>query len=375
MRFSFNTKTTYSSIALFRILLITIPAIFSCCSGNKTSEKTKNSSKTTKYVKTFEVRKPTKSQIAHHDESFSISFTGIENIVPDSIHVSNNKKSVTTSRVDSLNFTANIETEFVGNQFFNVVVFFSDSLSETHTLKLFILPNTVPVDYTYNVLRTFEHDPRAYTQGLLYNNGYLFESTGRKKQSSIRRINVETGEIVRKKVLEPEFFGEGIAVVGKEIYMITYISQVGFVYDAVTFDLIRKFNLQTKEGWGLTTYGSELILSDGSANLFFFEPKYFSLTKQIEICDNKGLVGKINELEYTRFGLFANVYGENYIVLIDETTGVVKGKVDLTGLFPKGIPENYDHVLNGIAFNIEKETFYVTGKQWPVIYEIVINID
>lgn len=374
MIFQVKSKTSINTILLYVLILISTPLIFSCCSGNKTS---KRKSLSIKHKKTdfFAVLKPINNQVVRHDSSFILTLAGNNAIGPDSVRVSDLEGEIEITRIDSLNFLIYIKTKLVGNQKYNIEAFYADSISEKHLLNLLVLPNTSPKTYTYKVLRSFEHDPKAYTQGLIYDNGYLYESTGRRKQSSLRRIDVGTGEVVRKKDLEPEFFGEGIALVDKEIYMITYVSHVGFVYDAVTFDLLRKFDLQTMEGWGLTTYGTELILSDGSATLYFFDPKYFILKKQIEVCDIDGHVNKLNELEYTPFGLFANIYGKSNIVLINQNTGIVKGRVELSELFPKGIPDNYDYVLNGIAYNSEKETFYVTGKQWPVIYEIKINID
>jgi glutaminyl-peptide cyclotransferase len=366
---------TQKSVFFFAIALFSLPILFSCCSGNKTSG-TKNKlpeSKTPANV--FEVFIKEGNKIVNQGDTFSFWLKTAADITPDSIELLCNNNLIALKHLGANNYSALALTNFVGSQVFKTKIFYSDSLTEKHQFELFVLSDQAPKIYSYKILRKFQHDPKAYTQGLLYFNGFIYESTGRKNQSSIRKINTQTGEVVNKKALEPEFFGEGITLINNEIFMITYVSQVGFVFDIETFDLKRKFNLQTREGWGLTTCGSELIQSDGSAKLFFFEPEYFSLTKEIEVCDNKGLISNINELEYTPYGLFANIYGENNLVIIDEKTGIVKAKVDLTDLFPKGVPVNYDHVLNGIAYNPDRKTFYVTGKQWPVMYEILINID
>lgn len=355
----------------FAVLLILTIA---CCSTNQSSDK-RQKNKSTKANKIFKVTSPENNQVVKQGERITLQVTNKNGITPDSTKLSIKNTPVELLRNEGGSYEFNITSPLVGKHNYKLQFFYSDSLSESNSLTLFVLPKSVPENLNYTVLRKFDHDPNAYTQGLLYKDGHIYESTGKKKQSTIRRINVETGEIVKKKALDPEFFGEGIAVVGKEIYMITYISQVGFVFDAVTFDLIRKFDLQTREGWGLTSYGDELILSDGTASLFFFDPQYFSLNRQLEVCDDKGLVGNLNELEYTPFGLFANIYGAKHIVLINEETGVVKGILDLTDLFPSDVPEDYEHVLNGIAYNHDLNTFYVTGKQWPVIYELSLELE
>lgn len=371
-------KSNYHNFSVRRAfipLLIAGILIFSCCSTNNSSQEKRQKKTSATIEKAFTLSSPEKGMVIRHGENFDISLVAKNNQNLDSIKLVQDDKAIPTTQISDLKYNCSLLSEMVGTHLYKLTAYYSDSLSETHTLKLFVLPNTTPSAINYKVVRSFDHDPKAYTQGLLYKDGYLYESTGKKKQSTIRKIDLTTGEVVRKKSIDPELFGEGIAVVGKEIYMITYISQVGLVFDAVNFDVIRRFDLQTKEGWGLTTYDNQLLLSDGTATLYFFNPEYFTLDKQIEVCDNKGLVNKINELEYTKYGLFANVYGKKHIVLIDPETGVVKGTLDLSALFPENVPDDFEHVLNGIAYNPEANTFYVTGKQWPVIYEITLSID
>jgi glutamine cyclotransferase len=363
------------NVLLFTAIILTIPLIFSCCSGNKSTKQKTRKHTNAVTQKVFSVIEPENHQTVNQGDSVSLFLSSDGNAAPDSIQIQHNNELVAHTKTGPLHFVFNAMDHLVGNQNLKVRIFFSDSISENHNLNLFVLPEAAPKQYSYKVIRAFYHDKRAYTQGLLYKDGKLFESTGKERRSSIRHIDIENGEIINKTALEPQFFGEGIAVVGNEIYMLTYVSQVGFVFDAVTLDIRRKFSLQTREGWGLTTYNNELIMSDGSASLYFFEPEYFTLNRQLEVCTNKGYQNNLNELEYTPYGLMANVYGHNYIVLIDINTGIVKGKVDLEALFPEDVPKNYDHVLNGIAYNNDKGTFYVTGKQWPVMYEITIDID
>jgi len=147
---------------------------------------------------------------------------------------------------------------------------------------------------------------------------------------------------------------------------------VGFVYNLETFELIRKFSMQTREGWGLTTDGQYLIVSDGSSLIYYYDREYFTQTNQLDVSDQKELVGKLNELEYVNGYIWANIYGKSWIVKIESKTGIIKAQIDLKNIFPKGMPVSYDYVLNGIAYNPDNNTFFITGKLWPVIYEIKI---
>lgn len=347
--------------------------MFSCCSGNKTpKEKTKPATALIEQ-KIYKINSPTQGQIVKPDEDFSINLDG--GAQPDSVIIMVNQRRQKLNETGTMSFKAQITDKLVGTREFQLKVHYSDSLSETHFIKLLVVSQTAPVQYKYKLIRSFPHDAAAYTQGLIYHNNILYESTGRKTQSSVRKIDPKTGDVLKKKLIEPEYFGEGIAIIDNELFMLTYVSQIGFVFDANSFDLIRKFNLQTREGWGLTSMNRQLVLSDGSANLYFYDPSYFSLMRQVEVCDQRGRVTNLNELEYTQHGIFANVYGENFIVLIDPETGILKGKVDLSNLFPPNVPETYDYVLNGIAYNQTSNTYYVTGKQWPVMHEIQILIE
>jgi glutamine cyclotransferase len=368
-------KKRQSTVIKLFAIVVALPLLFSCCAGNKTSKTISKEKPKQKSSKVFIIEQPTRRMIVAQNNSFDIILSSDKEIFPDSITLFHRSSKIDVEFKEVLKYIGTAKTNYVGEQSFRLNIFHSDSLKESHSFQLFILPTVVPKFYNYKVLRSFKHDPRAYTQGLLFHNGYLYESTGKEARSSVRKLNPANGEIVLKKALEDRFFGEGLALVGYELYMLTYTSQIGFVFDVESLEERRKFNLQTREGWGLTTFNAELVLSDGSAKLFFYEPEYFSLLREMTVCDNKGLVSQLNELEYTPYGIFANIYGKNQIVLIDENTGILKGIVDLKDLFPEGVPRNMDHVLNGIAYNPESGTFYVTGKQWPVMYEISITLD
>ena len=261
----------------------------------------------------------------------------------------------------------------VGQSTLKLTVHYNDSLSESQHINLVILSDITPRKYSYRVIAKYPHDQQAYTQGLVFDNGFLYESTGLEGRSSLRIVNISTGKPEKIVTLGSGYFGEGIALFKDQVYQITYKTQVGFVYDKKTLQQIRSFDYQIREGWGLTTNGKNLIMSDGSAQLFFIEPEYYTQIDKLEVFDNKGMVTSLNELEYINGKILANIYGEPYIVVIDPETGKVTGRLDLRDLMPKGSEGDMGKVLNGIAYNPQSRHLYVTGKDWPVLYEIEVN--
>jgi glutamine cyclotransferase len=261
----------------------------------------------------------------------------------------------------------------VGQVTLKIQVYYNDSLQESHAASLVILSDVVPQKYSYRVVSQYPHDADAYTQGLVYENGKLYESTGLEEHSSVRIVNISSGKPEKMMPLSKDFFGEGIALFKDQIYQVTYKSQVGFVYDKNTLEQIRSFDYQIREGWGLTTDGELLVMSDGSSQLYFIEPEFFTQVNKIDVFDNKGMIPSLNELEYIRGKILANVYGESYIVVIDPGSGKVLGKIDLQALMPKGSAGDLNQVLNGIAYNSLTGHLYVTGKRWPVLYEIDLS--
>ncbi len=261
----------------------------------------------------------------------------------------------------------------VGQLTLRAVAYYNDSLHESHNVPIVLLSDIVPVKYTWRVTGKFPHDKDAYTQGLVFDHGKLYESTGLEGKSSLRIVNIGTGKPEKIVSLAPQYFGEGISLYKDEIYQITYRSQVGFVYDKNTLEQIRSFDYQISEGWGLTTDGKNLIMSDGSAQLFFIEPEFFTQVDKIQVFDNKGMVDSLNELEYIHGKILANVYGQTFIVIIDPETGKVLGKAEFHDLMPEGSIGDYGKVLNGIAYNPATGHLYITGKDWPVLYEIELT--
>jgi glutamine cyclotransferase len=223
--------------------------------------------------------------------------------------------------------------------------------------------------YTYKVVHVWPHDRGAFTQGLLYLDGVLYESTGLNGESSLRKVELESGKVLKKVAVPGEYFAEGLALLDTNLFQLTWKNHKCFVYDLATFEPKRELAYPT-EGWGLTTDGHWLILSDGSAQIRFLDPGTFEVKRTIEVTARGQPVPMLNELEYIKGEIFANVWTSNYIVRIDPATGRVTGVIDLTGLLPKQDRAPDTDVLNGIAYDPAGGRLFVTGKHWPKLFEI-----
>jgi glutamine cyclotransferase len=220
----------------------------------------------------------------------------------------------------------------------------------------------------YEVVRTYPHDPKAFTQGLEFVDGVLYEATGMNGESSIRKVRLETGEVLQIQRLEERYFGEGITVFGDAIIQLTWKAQTGFVYDLKTFERRRSFRY-TGEGWGLTHDEARLIMSDGSSTLRFLDPKTFKVSGRLEVKDGGRPLAQLNELEMVKGEIYANVWQSDRIARISPKTGEVLGWIDLHGLLSPAESKGVD-VLNGIAYDASADRLFVTGKWWPKLFEI-----
>ncbi len=223
----------------------------------------------------------------------------------------------------------------------------------------------------YQVVRTYPHDPGAFTQGLIYLDGYLYESTGLNGRSSLRMTELATGKVLQKQAVPAQYFAEGMTNFGGKLYQLTWQSGKAFVYDRFSFKLLRE-HTYTGEGWGLTNDGKRLIMSDGSAQLRFIDPQTFAVTGKLTVTDNGRPVSQLNELEYVRGEILANVWQTELIARISPVTGKVLGWIDLTGLLTQAEMQGTD-VLNGIAYDAKQDRLFVTGKLWPKIFEIKLT--
>jgi glutamine cyclotransferase len=229
-----------------------------------------------------------------------------------------------------------------------------------------------PVNYGYQIVNIYPHDSAAFTQGLVFIDGKLYEGTGQEGHSSLREVELQSGHVLRKVDIPEPYFGEGIALLNGKIYQLTWQHQVGFIYDAKSFEQVGKFNY-SGEGWGLTTDGHSLILSDGSNRIRFLDPDSFKVTKTIAVLDGQIPVNELNELEYVHGEIYANIWHDEHIVTIDPQTGRVTGRIDLTGLLPPGDVQDEEAVLNGIAYDEAGKRLFVTGKLWPRLFEIKLK--
>ncbi|MFC2138914.1 glutaminyl-peptide cyclotransferase, partial [Bacteroidota bacterium] len=257
----------------------------------------------------------------------------------------------------------------LGRKSLKVTGFFDDKTRQDFYYEYYIISNIKPTKYKYKIIKTYRHDIEAYTQGLVYENGVLYEGTGQWGTSSLRKINLEENDIIQTVNLERDIFGEGICVFNNKIFQLTWRSNRGFVYDKETFKLIQEFEYFS-EGWGLTTDGEKLIMSDGSNNLYFLDTEYFSEIGRIEVYNDRGPVNMLNELEFINGEIYANIYRQDLIVIIDPETGIVKGEINAESIRPEGVTNDADHAFNGIA--VKGNNLLVTGKLWPVLYEIEI---
>jgi len=224
---------------------------------------------------------------------------------------------------------------------------------------------------SYTVVRSYPHDRTAFTQGLEYVDGFFYEGTGLNGQSSIRKVKVETGEVVQRQNVPAEHFGEGITIWKSNLIELTWRSQVGIVYDLATFKQTRTFPY-VGEGWGLTHDDTSLIMSDGSAALRFLDPVTFAEKHRVMVTDGGLPVPHLNELEFVGGEIYANIWQTNLIARIDPGSGIVIGWVDLTGLLPLADAQGVD-VMNGIAYDAAHDRLFVTGKLWPKIFEVKIK--
>jgi glutamine cyclotransferase len=234
-------------------------------------------------------------------------------------------------------------------------------------VSLWLIP--LPTQHGYRVVKTYPHDRTAFTQGLEYRDGFLYEGTGMIGHSSVRKVELGSGSVIQKYDLPQPFFGEGITVLNQQILELTWQTQTGFVYDRSSFRVLRSFNYPG-EGWGLTNDGKQIYMSDGSADIRVWDAATLKEIRRITVKDGVSPVTQLNELEWVRGEIYANVWQTDRIARISPVDGRVLGWIDLSGILPKSERPETDAVLNGIAYDAASDRLFVTGKLWPKIFEI-----
>lgn len=237
-----------------------------------------------------------------------------------------------------------------------------------------VITNTAATPrYTYEIVHTFPHDRSAFTEGLIYLEGYLLESTGLNDQSTLRKVELETGKVIKQISLPSQYFGEGIGVFNGKIFQLTWTNQTGFVYDLQSFAQQMQFSYPG-EGWALTTDGQSLIMSDGTDQLRFLDPTSLQLRRTIRVTDHGHPIPRLNELEYVKGEIFANVWGSEYVVRINPQTGQLTGIIDFGGLLAPEDRDSKTDVLNGIAYDAATDRLFITGKCWPKLFEVRLKL-
>lgn len=244
---------------------------------------------------------------------------------------------------------------------------------DTLTINIELKSTVKPELYSYQLIKTMPHDTSAYTQGLEYHNGRFLESTGREQHSTLRWVDVASGKVQHQVKLEDKYFGEGSTLVGDKVVMLTWKDRLGLIFDAKTFKQQGTF-VYTRDGWGLCFDGKQLIMSDGSNQLYFMNKDTYKDESTIAVYDNNGPVDALNELEYIDGKIYANIYTKNIVVVIDPATGIVEKQIDFSGLLPgdyfKTEDDKANNVLNGIAWDKAGKRLFVTGKKWPHLFEV-----
>ncbi|MGZ3873729.1 MAG: glutaminyl-peptide cyclotransferase [Mucilaginibacter sp.] len=284
------------------------------------------------------------------------------------------------SKKDSAELSLKTDTMPLGPRIITARIYNGGKSQEVST-NIVLLPSKAPVEYTYKVDKVFPHDTGSYTEGLLYQDGYIYESGGgyldppangvKDVQSSLRKADLVTGKVVQKAMVDPKVFAEGISIVGNKIIQLTYHEKIAYIYDKGSFKLLSTTPFTVGvEGWGMCYDGKKLYMDDSTNRIFFLDKDNYRQIGYIDVYDEKGAVNEINELEYIGGKLYANIWKTNTIIAIDPKTGAVLEKIDLTNLYPQAQRNLNADVLNGIAYDTAGKRIFITGKKWPHLYQV-----
>jgi glutaminyl-peptide cyclotransferase len=261
---------------------------------------------------------------------------------------------------------------------------YSGGKNQEISTNIVLLPSKAPIDYTFKTIKVFPHDTSCYTEGLLYQDGFLYESGGGQSQSpagksvdlsigqsSLRKVNLNTGKVIQKTMVDPTVFAEGISIIGNKLVQLTWKEKIGYVYDKDTFKPLNTFNNNVGvEGWGLCFDGKRLYMDDSTNRIWFLDKDTYRQTGYIDVYDDKGPVSNINELEYIEGKIYANIWETNTIIAIDPKTGGVLERMDMTDLYPQAKRNLNADVLNGIAYDAQGKRIFLTGKKWDKLFQV-----
>ncbi|MGB4293483.1 MAG: glutaminyl-peptide cyclotransferase [Bacteroidales bacterium] len=360
-------------------LLILFVAWFFSCSGRSNKKEVENepvkelSEPEEMAAEMIKLVAPPENAELKLNEKIKIVLEPDARVLPDSVRIWFDGKDAGVIRNNIWEYE--IPSSFnskTGKKAIKVVAYKRRYRSQTISRFVTVLSDVAPRRNGYRVINVYPHDREAFTQGLVYYGGYLYEGTGQETRSNLRKVNLATGEVLNQHNLDSKLFGEGIAIFDGKIYQLTWQSKVGFVYDLESFRMINRFYYQT-EGWGLTTMGDKLVMSDGSNILYIIDPAMFLPVAQLEVYDNKSMVKDLNELEYIKGEIWANIWMTDLIARIDPASGKVLAYIDLKGIMNDPSFDTASNVLNGIAYDSENDRIFITGKNWPKLFEIKVT--
>jgi len=273
----------------------------------------------------------------------------------------------------SSNKNIDVSKSRLGVHAISATIFYGDTQKKL-TNTIVFLADKSPEIFTYTIVNEYPHDEKAFTQGLEYHSGFLYESTGQRGKSTLRKVEITTGNVVQKIDIDKKYFGEGMTIFNNKIFLLTWQNKVGFIYNLDTFEKEKDFYYaQSKQGWGLTHTAEKLIKSDGTERLWFLNSETGAEESYIEAYTNDRLIKELNELEFINEKIYANVWQRNSIIIINPKSGAVEGIADLKGLQKKSGQKGSDKVLNGIAYDAENDRLFVTGKNWNKLFEIKLQ--
>ncbi|WP_047546842.1 glutaminyl-peptide cyclotransferase [Psychroserpens sp. Hel_I_66] len=265
-----------------------------------------------------------------------------------------------------------LDDQLLGTQTVNATVKVGDSSEEIST-TLTILNNQSPKVFGYKIINEYPHDITSYTQGLEFHNGELYESTGQYGESKLRKVDYKTGEVLKNTDLPDQYFGEGLTILDNKIYQLTWQENIGFVYDVETFEKKSSFTYgKSKEGWGICNDGEHIYKSDGTEQIWLLDPETLTEDSKIQVYTNKGKIVGINELEYVNGKIYANRYQKNGVAIINPENGAIEGVIDFSPLHKLVTQHAGLDVLNGIAYNPQSKTLFITGKRWDKLFEVEV---
>ncbi|MCK8524264.1 glutaminyl-peptide cyclotransferase [Aquimarina sp. D1M17] len=340
-------------------VITTLSILFFSCGSNQEKKK-----------KYFSIETENNQRIFKLGETIKASIKNNENINIDSVSYILNEEKTTSGT--NFSFEEKIDTEKLGHNVLKALVFYDGNV-DTITKKITLLNNKSPKLYTYKIVADYPHDEGAFTQGLEFVGDTLYESTGKKGQSSLRKVDYKSGEVIIKKEVPQKYFAEGITIMNNKIFQLTWQAKEGFIYDLESMEKTGNFAYNdSKQGWGLCNDGKHIYKSDGTEKIWILDAETLAEKGYIEVTTNKGVKSKFNELEWVNGKIYANTWQKDGIAIINPSNGALEGVINLSGLRNKVKQHPELDVLNGIAYKKDSQQLFVTGKYWGKLFEIEV---